>query len=81
MTKYFFAALRPYEKLPGGNKQALKRDKIAKQVGGKECGYIYYPDPCNPSKIVAYGFCPNQGEPFNSNTAREIQAAWKEHGV
>ena len=57
---------------------ATKRDRIARKVGGRGCGYLSVRLPEGPR---SWGFCPNRGEPFDRATAREIIDAWKASGV
>lgn len=82
MSNHFFAVHDGQfgKKLAGGQKAARKRDRIARKVGGKGCGYTYYYAE-GERRWYGHGYCPNLGEPFDSRTAREIEAAWAAAGV
>lgn len=80
MSKYFFAVLSEYSTLTGGAKAAQKRDSIAREIGGRGCGYEYFRDP-GKSRMHGFGYAPNRGEPFDRQTAAEIMAAWEKGGV
>lgn len=74
MNEHYFAVLGEYQRLPGGEKTARKRNKIAKKID-PTAGYVYYFD--SPTgKYRGWGYVQNRGEPFNSQIAREIQEAW-----
>ena len=79
MTEHNFALLGQYQKLPGGKKTAVKRDRIAKKID-QSAGYTYYYDSAE-RRARGWGYCPNLGEPFDSATARAIQEAWATAGV
>ena len=49
-------------------KEATRRNKIAREVGGRGCGYASTPEG-------SWFYGPNQGEPFDSRLAAEIMQA------
>ena len=76
MSEYFFAASNLYK--PPTATVAQKRDRIARRVGGPGCGYTRAK---LPEGIRAWGYCQNRGEPFDRQTAAEIQREWGLCGV
>lgn len=80
MSEYFFAVHNSHRPLAGGRKTAKMRDKIAKRIGGKGCGYVYWYDSSR-HEYCAFGYCPNRGAPFDAQTAKAIQESWKEHSL
>lgn len=64
---------------PVSKRTSAKRDRIAREVGGRGCGYTTITEANGTPK--SWGYAPNRGFPFDSQTAREIEAAWKAAGV
>ena len=65
MSEYFFG-------LHSGH-LTNRADKIARQVGGRDCGHVNYTEPRGEKRGWFYG--PNQGAPFDSDLARDVMAA------
>lgn len=74
MSIYHFAVT--HTRVP--KRTAAVRHKIAREVGGPDCGYTAAEMPEGPR---AWGYCTNKGEPFDSQRARDIKAAWTAAGV
>jgi len=68
MSEHFFAVGSPVN-----SKVAKARDRIAREVGGPGCGFTSVDLPGTRS---SWGFCPNRGEPFDSELADKIIEAW-----
>lgn len=77
MSKHHFAVLSGA--LPGGQKAAAKRNRIAKGIDST-AGYVYYYDKAR-NEWKGWGYCRNRGNPFDQRTANEITAAWAAAGV
>lgn len=78
MSEQYLFAVRA-GKLKGGTRAAAKRHRIARQTE-EGAGYTYYfDDDCGVWR--GWGYCPNLGHPFDSQTARKIMAAWAAAGV
>lgn len=73
MPDRFFAVGRPVS-----SKVAKARDRIARKVGGPDCGFTSLDVP---GTSTSWGFCPNRGEPFDSALAGKITAAWEREEV
>lgn len=74
MSEYFFAVGH----LPVPAKVARKRDTIAREVGGKGCGYVAAK---LPDGHRSWGFGPNRGHPFDGDLAQRVRDAWTAGGV
>lgn len=74
MSEYHFAASQK----PVSKRVAAKRNKIAREVGGKGCGFVSVD---TIGLRGSWGFAPNRGLPFDRETAEEIKAAWDKAGV
>lgn len=73
-AEFFFAVTSQ----PVPAKVARKRHRIAREVGGKGCGYV---SARMPDGHRAWGYGPNRGHPFDAATAAQIRDAWAAAGV
>ena len=80
MSEYFFSVLGEYQSLKGGKKTAAKRNRIAREIGGKGSGYIYYYDDAL-RRYRGWGYTPNAGGLLGAATAKAVIDAWQKAGV
>jgi hypothetical protein len=74
-TEFHFAV----SSKPVPKRTAVKRHRIAREVGGPHCGYTTYSGPDNWPRAWAYG--PNRGFPFDDKMAAAVLNAWTAAGV
>jgi hypothetical protein len=74
MSEFFFAASHS----PVPATVAKKRNAIAREVGGKGCGYVAAK---LPDGYRSWGFGPNRGDPFDRDLAQRVRDAWTAGGV
>ena len=55
------------------DKEATRRDRIARKIGGPSCGFVQIHEPTGRYNSWFYG--PNRGEPFDRQLAWDINEA------